>query len=121
MPSVAKHVGIPESCPCCGPLPVDWNLRQEAIWQHAVSQFVDQSGVDVSPLSRADLVPLVRSWAQTKAVARMSQTLFDETDSPLHTVGDRFTPRSARLALFLMLAVLACLGIICSGVWRFLS
>ena len=120
MSSAAKHVGTPEQCPSCV-LPEDQFARREAVWQHALAQFVDQSGADTSLLTRSDLVPLVRSWAQANAVARMDLTLFDETCSPRPAPPDHLEPWSARFALLLMLAVLACLGIICSGIWRFLS
>lgn len=118
MPS-AKHLGMPDACRACGILPADFAERQEAIWQHAVAQFVDQSRVDVSGMSRADLSPLVKSWAWSNTVATLERDLRREV-AP-EPVAPRFDRRSARLALFLMLAVFACLTVVCSGVWRFLS
>jgi hypothetical protein len=116
---VAKHVGTPSQCPACV-LPEDQFARREAIWLHAVARFADQSGVDVSPLTRSDLAPMIRVWVRADAVARMNRALLAAAPPP-RPAADHFEPWSARLALFLMLAVLACLGIICSGVWRFLS
>jgi hypothetical protein len=117
VPSI-KHVGVPARCPACR-LPKDQFARREAIWQHALAQFADQSAVDVSTLPMSDLVPMVRAWAQSNAIAQMDRVLFAEMVPP--AAAPRFEPRSRRLAVALMLAILACLGIICSGVWRFLS
>jgi hypothetical protein len=113
-----RHESTPEGCPVCFPLPIDFGKRQEAIWGHALAQFVDQSGVDVSDMSRADLVPLVKSWARSNTVATLERDLRREVAPD--PVAPRFERWSARLALFLMLAVFACLTVICSGVWRFL-
>ena len=121
MPSDTKHVGMPESCPACL-LPEDQFARREAVWEHALAQFADQSGVDVSSLPSSDLVPMVRSWAMAGAVARMDRELFaDELASRAARAEARSERWAVRLAAFLMLAVLVCLGIVCSGVWRFLT
>lgn len=116
-----RHEGMPEGCPVCFPLPVDFGERQEAIWQHAVSQFVDQSGVDASALSRADLIPLVRSWAVANRVAVIERRLFGESTDPRSPEVERFTRWSYRLAVSLFFAVLVCLLLVCAGVWRFFS
>lgn len=115
--SSAKHQGTPDACRECWPLPIDFDGRQEAIWQHAIAQFVDQSGVDVTGLSRADLVPLVKSWGQANTVTTLERRLFDE-EPPVPAA--RRHPVD-RLAAFLLLAVFVCLSLICTGVWRFLS
>lgn len=117
--SSAKHLGTPDECPLCR-LPLraaEPDRRREIVWLHAVAQFVDQSGVDVTGLSRADLVPLVKSWGLSNSVATLERRLFDE-EAP--TPAARRHPVD-RLPAFLMLAVFVCLAVICTGVWRFLS
>lgn len=118
MPYAVKHVGTPDVCPACI-LPADQFARREAVWSHALAQFADQSRVDVNTLPMSDLVPLVRSWARARMVADMERTLLAE--SPRPPAARRFEPRSARLALCLMLAVCACLALICSSAWRLFS
>jgi hypothetical protein len=117
--SLADHTGTPDVCLACLPLPDDFGRRQEVIWTHALAQFVDQSGVDVAGMSRADLVPLVKSWGRANSVALLERGLRDEFPEP--DAEPRFDPRSARTARLLMLAVFVCLSIICTGVWRFFS
>jgi hypothetical protein len=117
--SLAKHIGMPDTCPLCVPLPIGFDFRQEIIWRHALAQFVDQSGVDVAGMSRADLVPLVKSWGRANTVALFERDLRDQFPEP--AVAPRFEARSARTARLLMLAVFVCLSLICTGVWRFFS
>lgn len=119
MLSAARHVGTSGTCPVCL-LQKDQFSRRETGWLHALALFVDQSGVDPSSLGRDDLALLVRTWSRANALARIDRALFVEATSPRRP-SERFDPRTARVAVFLMLAVLVCLGIICSGVWRFLS
>jgi hypothetical protein len=111
---------MPDRCALCHPLPEDWDARQEAIWRHAVAQFVDQSGVDVSGVPRADVALLVRSWVLASNVAVLDRELVDAT-SDGRRPPPRFETRSFRFALALMMGVLACLLMICAGVWRFFS
>jgi hypothetical protein len=110
-----KHAGTPDTCGLCA-LPEDQFARREAVWQHALAQFVDQSGIDPDSLALSDLVPMVRSWALAGAVAQADRLLLAEAGPPPSPAPSP-APWPFRLTLF---AILVCLSIICSGVWRFL-
>ena len=83
----------------------------------AFERFSKQSGVDVSALTRDDLIPLVQLWARSTVYAKTERTLTGMiADAP-----ERFEPGSVRIAVFLMTSILACLAVIGVGVWRFFA
>lgn len=117
MPPLAKHAGTPDACLICQ-LAETPRERNAAIWEHAVAQFAEQSGADVSLLTRADLEPLVRTWARSAAVGQL--------DTRLHALVpvDVVEPDGHR-GRFVLAGIWTAIGfifiIICSGIWRFFT
>jgi hypothetical protein len=123
MPPLAKHAGTPDACLACQ-LADSPRERNEVIWEHAVAQFADQSGVDVAPHTRADLELLIKAWSRSVAVVQMDAALHEGTRTRPN--GFRFEPaRGPHPSAYAMGGILAAIGIvfiiICSGIWRFFT
>lgn len=120
MSPLAKHAGTPDACPTCL-LAADQFARREFAWQHAVAQFADQSGVDITVHTRDDLELLIRAWARSKTVVQMDARLFGETRK--HPNGFRFRGGhgSAYAMGGILTGILICFIIICTGIWRFFT
>ncbi len=117
MPLAVKHHGMPDSCPACV-LPADRFAQREAIWEHALALFADQSGVVVSQYPRRDLEVMVKAWAQAGAVALMDGRLHREYPPAPVRRTVHYERRSYRKALILIaLMALAMLGL-CTSLWR---
>lgn len=98
-------------------LPDAEGLEVSARESDALRNFAAQSGVDITTLTREDLVSLARLWSRSNLCTRLDKTLICELpDAPV-----RYEPGSVRFALFLMTSFFVCLAIIGAGVWRFFS
>lgn len=117
MPPLAKHAGTPDACLACQ-LAETPRERNQVIWEHAVSQFAEQSGVDTSMLHGGDLELMVRTWASAAVVGQL--------DAKLHGVlpVEVVSPDSPQ-GRYVLVGIWAAIGvvffIICSGIWRFFT
>jgi hypothetical protein len=123
MPPLAKHAGTPDACLTCR-LADSPRERNEVIWEHALAQFADQSGVDVAAHTRADLELFVKAWSRSAAVVQMDAALHTETSTRPNSF--RFEPtRGPHPSAYAMGVILAAISlifiIICSGIWRFFT
>lgn len=117
MQLAAKHVSTPDRCPACV-LPADQFAAREAVWVHVLSQFADQSGVQVELYKRPDQEAMVRAWAAIGALAQMDGRLHREVPPTPTRPVVRYEQRSRRNALILFaLTMVSFLGA-CGFFWR---